>query len=205
MLPEYIQLILPPIVGKQNYNMRNCDNFKMYKSNKNYFLKSYIPSSIKTWNESAIDIKRATSLLNIKSKLSDLYGSSTYHLFLAEDGNGAVNHSRIRMGLSGLNAQRRKYNFIDSSKCNYCNSKTEHAKHFLLFCPSFAALRHDMLYEMEAKVPQTVQPYIPNYQNSNNLATQFCNLLIFGTTNINIDKHIFEIVQNFIATTNRFA
>ena len=204
LLPNYLQTILPPITGKMNtYNMRNSENYQLFKSKKNYFLKSYIPSTIKIWNDSSLDIKRASSLTSLKSKLSDLYGSTTYHLYLSEDGNGAVNHSRIRMGLSGLNAQRRKYNFIDSSKCDNCNDKSETPKHYFLFCSAFAAQRRDMLYEMEATIPQTVQPYM-QYLLNKKMSDNFTNILIYGTKNVDTDSLLFKIVQTFIMKTNRF-
>ena len=159
------------------------------KIKKNFFLKSYIPSSVKTWNESSIDIKRATSLNSLKSKLSDLYGSSTYHLFLAEDGNGAVNHSRMRMGLSALNAQRKRYKFIESSRCDHCCHKCENTQHYLLLCPAFAALRQAMVGEMDRCIPQVVQPYLNNAIKP----LEFSKLLLYGTKEKQIDSVLFGI------------
>ncbi len=46
------------------------------KKNK-YFFKSFIPSAIKAWNDTTLDLKRATSLQNMKAKLSNLYKSTT--------------------------------------------------------------------------------------------------------------------------------
>ena len=90
-LPGYLQGLLPPTVGEiAQYELRNALDFNMPMTKKNYFLKSFIPSSIKAWNEASDDIKRATSLNSVKAKLSDLYGSTTYHLFLCEDGNGLL-------------------------------------------------------------------------------------------------------------------
>ena len=148
-------------------------------------------------------MKRALSLQTLKAKLSDLYGSSTYHLFLAEDGHGAVNHSRIRMGLSALNAQRKRYNFIESSKCNFCNHKCENPKHFFLYCPAFQTQRQVMLGEMDRHIPGAVQPYL-NYLDRKQLALEFCSIIITGTGNSETDMHLFKIVQNFISDTNRF-
>ena len=92
-----------------------------------------------------------------------MYGSRIYHLFPAEDDNGASNHSRIKMDLSALNAQGKRYNFITDSKCNFCNHKTENAKHVLLFRSDFAVHRQVMMDEMERLGPQTRQLYL-NYK-----------------------------------------
>ena len=80
--------------------------------------------------------------------------ATTYHLFLSEGDNGAVNHSRMRKNLSALNAQRKKYNFIQNSKCDYCNHKCETPKHSFLHCSAFAAHRQVMLKEMDRCTPK---------------------------------------------------
>ena len=43
-----------------------------------------------------------------KKKMKQMYGNSSYSMFMYGDTNGSINHSRIRMGLSGLNAHQRK-------------------------------------------------------------------------------------------------
>ena len=159
--------------------------------------------TIRAWNESPLDIKRATSLNSLKAKLADLYGSTSYHLFLSEDGNGAVNHSRMRMGLSALNAQRKRYNFIATSTCDYCNHKNENVRHFLLYCPAFAAQRQVMLDDIMGRGLEPVQPLL-NYQNMPKLASNLTRVLLHGTEDDQIDKLLFNIVQTFICSSNRF-
>ena len=116
-LPNYINEIMPKTINETtNYNLRNKDDLVILRSKKNYFLKSFIPSSIKAWNESSLCIRQSVSIETLKVNLEDKYGNTSYSLFLAHEGKGAINHSRIRMGLSGLNAQRKKYHFIADSK-----------------------------------------------------------------------------------------
>ncbi len=198
LLPEYLVNTIPQMVGDQiTYNLRQHDHINIPLSHKKYDLKSYIPSAIKMWNDTRIDIRRAISLQSLKSKLRDLYRSTSYHLYLAEDGNGAVNHSRIRMGLSGLNAQRRKYKFIQNSTCSFCNHKREDPKHFFLICPAFAAHRQQMLDDLVRDVPGTVQPLL-------NAPVRLTRILIVGTGRVDVDKILFTHVQKYISATNRF-
>ena len=80
-----------------------------------------------------------------------------------EYGNGAVNHSRMRMGLSGHNAQK-KYNFMQNGAWPHCNLKQKkmwivHVLDFLLICPAFAAPRKEMLDALEMEIPDTVNVY----------------------------------------------
>ena len=60
---------------------------------------------------------------------------------LTGDSKGAINHSRIRMGLSALNKHRRKNNFVDDSSCPKCGHKPESESHFFLHCPAYVAQR----------------------------------------------------------------
>ena len=95
-IPYYFQAIIPH--RQSNIHTRNFDTIARPKTTKNYCLKSFISTSIKEWNDTDIDVRTANSLHSLKAKLKDIHGSSSYHLYLAEDGNGAVQHSRIRMG-----------------------------------------------------------------------------------------------------------
>ena len=148
----------------ENLQTRNYDAIPIPRSKKNYFLKSFIPSSIKMWNDTAFDIRRALSLQSLKSKLSDLYSSSSYHLFLAEDGKGAVNHSRIRMGLSGLNGQRKKYNFIKEGNCSSCNYKHEDPSHYFISCPTYAAHRRQLMHDLVQDLPDMFEKLVTNIE-----------------------------------------
>ena len=120
-------------------------------------------------------------------------------MYLAEDGNGAVNHSRMRMGLSALNAHRKRYNFIDSSRCDFCGHRCENPVHFFLSCPTFAAQRQVMMDGMGVRVPAVVQPYHNNQIGS----LQFSKVLLYGTREHETDVKLFKIVQTYITSTNR--
>ena len=107
------------------------------------------------------------------------------------------------MGLSGLNAHRKKYNFILHSTCMYCNYRQEDISHFLLVCPSFAAQRQRLLGGLTRDLPETVQPYI-NHNGKRNLMKAFTEILVKGTGVLNTDSIIFKHVYIYISDTNRF-
>ena len=203
MLPDYLMSIVPNRIDNLNYNLRNNENFIVPKSKKNYFLKSFIPSSTRAWNEADLDIKRSTSLQSLKNKLKQIYENKSYYLYLIKDGYGALNHSRIRMGLSALNAQRKRYNFIDNSRCNYCNYKCENEEHFFFHCPAFAAQRQTMVDDLERIVPQVILPF-NNYNISKKVSREFCRIITKGSGIISNDTHMFDIVHTYISSTNRF-
>ena len=150
-LPEYLSNIIPSSVrSRSNYPLRNSNDIDNIRSTKNYLLKSFIPSAIKSWNELSIDLRNTVSSDQFKIKLLKTYGSSSYSMYMAGDSNGAINHSRIRMGLSGLNAQRKKVNFIPNGNCHYCGSRSETPVHYFMECPAFAAQRIGLLHNLRS-------------------------------------------------------
>ena len=58
LLPNYLSEKIPSSVGLlNNYYLQNSDDIQVPKSKKNNLKKSYIPSSIKSWNKSPVDVK----------------------------------------------------------------------------------------------------------------------------------------------------
>jgi len=203
-LPAYINDLIPDTVDDAtNYNLRNKNDIVVPRSKKNYFLKSFIPSSIKTWNETSLAIRHSVSFEALKTKLRSIYCNTSYGLFLSHEGKGAINHSRIRMGLSGLKSQRKKYHFIPEATCDTCNAKSENPSHYFLHCPTFAAQRQQMLRELSHNVPNVIEPFL-NFQNCRNQSNDFVNILLFGTGNIPHDNLVFQTVQIYIEETERF-
>ena len=203
-LPPYMNQIIPNIVDDGAfYNLRNKNNIKVPLSKKNYFLKSFIPSSIKTWNDTNREVREASSLEALKTKLSSIYGINSYRLFLYQDGKGAVNQSRIRMGLSALNLQRKKYHFIPNPSCDQCNARSETPQHFLLYCPAYAVQRNDMLQELSHGVPNISQLLL-NFYNNNNMSRELVRIMIYGTGKIDDDEVIFQAVHLYLEETKCF-
>ena len=201
-LPAYLYDEIPVSINTE-YNLRNKDNIRMPKSKKNYYLKSYIPSSIKIWNDTEPDIKNAETESILKSKLMRIYGNSSNALFLYGDGKGAINQSRIRMGLSALNSQRKKYHFIPDGTCPNCDARSEDAMHFLLVCPAYTVQRQQLFQELNHNVPQVIHP-LSNFTADKKVANMLTRILINGTGNAASDQSIFKSVHIFIETSQRF-
>ena len=202
-LPEYLHKLIPSSVSsRSDYMLRNRENIETIRSNKNYLLKSFIPSSIKSWNELSIELRNAISYDTFKTKLRKLYGSSFNSLYTKGDTNGAINHSRIRMGLSGLNAHRKKVNFIQNGQCDYCGARMETPIHYFFECPAFAVQRTSLLQNLRAidglNVPTNENLSIKRHRDN------FIQIILFGTMNEDTDSMLFNIVQKFISDSKRF-
>ena len=85
-------------------------------------------------------------------------------------------HSRLRMGLSGLNHHRKDHHFIESGACNYCDSKREDTIHYMFVCPSFAAQRAEMPHSIGNTLP-IITTHIPALKDKISLSQK----LLFGT------------------------
>ena len=121
-------------------------------------------------------------------------------------GKGAICHARLRMGLSGLNAHRKKYNFILHNECPNCGGRPEDEVHFLTKCPKYAIQR--------AVLVRTITPLLNNVQIPNLSPSPRVNagfvalthLLLSGNPALSPEDTItlFTAVQIFISDTLRF-
>ena len=106
------------------------------------------------------------------------------------------------MGLSALNAHRRKYHFINNASCPHCHSDKEDIRHFLLKCPRYTVARTTMLNSLTIMLPESHQTLLDvnNKQNVSELAQ----ILIHGTQDPDLDIEIFKTVAIYIQKTGRF-
>ena len=63
-------------------------------------MKSFIPSSIDSWNDLDLETSNLPTYEAFKDKMKRMYGNPSYSMFMYGDTNGAMNHSRIGMGLT---------------------------------------------------------------------------------------------------------
>ena len=171
----------------------------------NYYLKSFIPSTITLWNNIPQAIRTQDNLDIFKSRLL-LYQNRSdklpYKPYLSQSSEGHIHLSRIRMGLSGLNSHRRKYHFINYNNCPQCHTKNENAIHFLLNCTKYAAHRQNMIADLRVVIPQHSN-LLANFNNRKK-QKELCNIFIQGTGTEEVDTKLFQIIAKFISSTDRF-
>jgi hypothetical protein len=148
MAPYYLLNICPPLTrDRTTYNLRTGSNITMPQIKTSTYQKSYFPQSIKDWNELAYKDREIGTIATFKEYQKKKLGykiNHTYHLYSSR---AAVNHTRIRLGLSGLASQRHDYKHIKDPKCIKCNAKVENPAHYFLNCPAYAAHRAEFLAE----------------------------------------------------------
>ena len=78
------------------------------------------------------------------NKKVDMFHPNLYRFYISR---ASVHHCRLRLGLSARNSQRFQYGFISNMSCDSCNYAREDVRHYIFFCPAFAAQR--LLYGLD--------------------------------------------------------
>ena len=202
--PSYLSDLLTPfIINRNTQQTRQKDTIIIpHCKRKSYFLKSFLPSSIKLWNNLPKNLISITELDKFKKELFK-YNNTTSpsKTILSFNTEGHLHILRMRLGLSGLNWHRKKYHFITHSTCLHCRSRREDVTHYLLQCTAFAAHRGDMFGRLGLLLPQCNHLLI-NLTKKN--MTELCDILLYGTSNVVVDKDIFKIVAKYVIATKRF-
>ena len=200
--PDYLNSLLPNEAGNE-YNLRNSNNIKLPKITKNYFLKSFFPSTIRAWNKLADNICDVVKIEHFKVNLCEIYGKpECYKPYLTGCSEGHINLSRIRLNLSGLNLHRMKYHFIKFSTCPNCDAPREDPEHFMLLCPAYAAQRDTLITQLLPLLPQHREQL--NHLEIRANRKIILQIIIHGSKSINLDQAIFNFVSSFIESSKRF-
>lgn len=204
----YVKQILPTDSARQpTYSLRSKINQKLpvpyCKSEMKR--KAFVSKTIQQWNSLPIDILLSQSLTIFKERLRKEYTVIPQPLYSTCSRPLGVHLARMRMGLSGLNYHRFKYNFIENPSCTYCSYSSETVVHFLLLCPSFAALRLTLISQL---TPYFVKLNIDvaKIQTCKNTQQQTITILLEGSNDLSKEENllVFDQVKLYIKDTKRF-
>ena len=188
LCPEFLCNLVPQTVGNSSrYSLRNSNNVQSIPTRANYHFNSFLPSSVREWNNISEDIRNSDSVSAFKYALKkELNLPLIPNYFRFGTRKLQVLHTRLRTNCSALNNDLFLKNMSDSPFC--ACGQIEDADHFLLHCIEYADSRN-MLYNSLSSYPQ--------------ITTQ---LLLYGNPRISDDSNIiiFSAVHNYIQNTNRF-
>ena len=187
LTPEYLNDLIPPLHRDQHsYNTRNSQNLVGIQCRTTYHFNSFIPSTIRIWNNIPSNIKESESIHSFKQALCSLDIENNVPKYYYNTGSrrGQILHARLRMRCSSLKQHLYLSNIEASPLCT-CG-KIESCYHFLLECTHYGNLRIDMLNSIEAQVS--------------------CNLLLYGDPSkpVEFNSTLFKCVENYILRTKRF-
>ena len=181
--PNYLNNLVPPLVQENSrYSLRNARNVTTIKCNSNLYYDSFLPSTIRDWNNLSDEIRNSQSFSIFKSKLNaNRVKPPAYYNFGLR--TLQIYHARLRLECSSLNFHLHKSKIVDSPRCNCGEPET--TKYYLLQCPQYN---------------------IPRNQVPNDFLHMSIKTLLRGspTLSVNENEAIFNAVQLFIARTGRF-
>ena len=186
LTPNYLTSLIPATVANTSaYQLRDSENVRPLLTRTQLYYKSFLPSSIRNWNELPLNIRNSSSLTSFKRQLNkDNIKVPIYY----SSGNRQLQiyHTRLRTNCSSLNQHLYSKNIIADPSCA-CGS-VESTKHFLLQCTQFNQARIEMLNTLSTVC-------IPSL-----------NVLLYGDDNLDThyNKLIFETVQKYISDSKRF-
>jgi hypothetical protein len=204
LAPPYLTLICPPLVGEiSNYPLRNATNIAAPMGRKSGYFNSFMPSAIRAWNGLDRNIRSRKSIDSFKYHLKKKRGRHKNKLYPRFNGSWAVQHTRMRLGLSGLMVQRHDYNHVPRSTCEYCGARKDDTMHFFLQCQVFDQMRIHLL-ERVSEIYQSKN--ITHDMTRTLVKKQLVNSLLTGDVRLGMGENIelFNAVQTYIGTTKRF-
>ena len=174
--PDYLIELLPNTVG-QRRALRNPDNFETFSCRTETFRTSFMPASVKLWNDKRDELGRQIT-----------YKSCANPLFYHGKRSSSVKLAQLRMECSKLNAHLVKLHVSDSPACS-CGFNNEDTNHYLLQCPMYVNERTIMLQEIN---------HIGILDITTEVLTKGLETLDFDTNAL-----LFDIVFAYIESTGR--
>ncbi len=146
-VPDYLKRLVPDQVGAGlGYELRNVHDLRTIKTKKVKVYNSYIPKSVREWNNLDLS-KYAPTLSSFEASYKKGMLRSPNKLNQIELGNANIYHTRLRLGLSHQKSHLFTYNLISSPLCGW-GLENETTDHYILRCPAFGAARIEMYKTM---------------------------------------------------------
>ena len=201
--PTYLSDLVPNNNGQPTVLLRNRRSQRQIRFNSLRFGNSFFPSTIQLWNDLPDDIRQSATLSQFKSTLKNTLLSVDPVPVYYSHGSRYSNiiHTRLRLGLSGLNSHLHRFNILPSPACK-CLNPDESTFHFFLECPYYSVPRKSLLKTVCYILAPGVNPSLVVYLASDILIRY----LTHGNNDLsaNLNFKVFDAVQKFISDSRRF-
>jgi hypothetical protein len=204
LTPPYLRDLCPPLTRERTtYDLRTGLNITEPTQRTSTYQKSFFPLSIKDWNALNPKIRNLPSINSFKEYFKKSSPFKIKPLYHHNCSSASINHTRIRLGLSGLSSQRHDYHHIPTSICPTCAARKEDPNHFFILCPTYSIPRQvflqsicDILHHNNIDINFTSRAF-------RNL---FINIILRGLPTLSVQTNIdiFNITQTFIKESHRF-
>lgn len=193
-ISSHLNEIIPCTVNEKSnrYPLRNSQNISTPRPRLLYSYNSFVPSTIRLWNDTALQTRQSPTYSLFKSNiLSKCKLVPSYFLY----GNRYVNvqHTRLRYNCSSLNYDLFKINIKEHANCS-CGNPCENSFHFLIECVLYTEIRKELI--------NNLQQLLHGRPHNNDLL----NIMLNGNCSLSnsINCKIFKYVHHFIKESKRF-
>jgi hypothetical protein len=196
---------VPPLTRDRTiYNLRSEGNITTPQSKTTTFQNFFYPQSIDDWNELDKETQSVKMIETFKDYQKKNCGYKTNSLYHQYPSKAVTNHTRLRLGLSGLSFHRCDYNHIDNPKCPLCPSRCEDPVHYFLTCPAHVAHRDEFMRDV-CQILYSIDDFRVDFR-SQRFRNQFIDIILKGTNLLNEanNRKIFDITQSDIKYSQRF-
>jgi hypothetical protein len=204
LTPQYPKDICPQLTRERTvYDLRTGMDITTPLPKTVTYQKSFFPQSITDWNNLTMNIRDLPSINSVKEHQKKKCGSKTNPLYHHDSSKAAINHTRIRLGLSALGSQRFDYNHINDPRCLTCGARNEDLTHYFMLCPTYSGPRpHFLTGICDILRGNNIDPDFRRRR----FRTLLLEIIIKGNDYLdpNVIADIFKITQTFIKESKRF-
>ena len=189
LAPAPLKRLLPETTStKTTYTLRSAQNTIIPKTNTSSYQDSFLPSTIKAWNATDLQIRSLSTIQQFKTCITPKIIQPPSYSKNAKDRRAEIMHTRMRVGCSNLNEDLYQRNLNDTPLCD-CGPDMEDTEHFILKCPKYEEIRNHIRDATETDIFELD-----------------IDQLIFGTAGESdkTNTERFELVQYYITLTRRF-
>ena len=200
LAPNYLVNLLQNLRRPEtnNYSLRKKTEYAIFCGTRKFY-KSFLPSTLRSWETLPADVRSIDSLSGFKKVLKTRYNTNTLGLHVLYNqlhGPYTKILTQIRLGLSNLNEHLFTYNLADNPFCAVCLDAVESTSHFLIDCPKYTVIRVNLILSLQRLLGE-------RFSFSRKFLTQIC---FNGSADFNMDlnKNILMSVKTYIYESNRF-
>ena len=196
-LPTYITSIIPNIrLNDTGRILRNANTHTLPANRLTTFHNSFIPATTRLWNALPNHIQSEASTKSFKKALVKHFGTPPPPKFFSfGTKHGNILHTRLRIGMSHLNAHLYPQQLSESPECR-CGSPSETVQHFILNCPLYQHSRDNLFQSLSILLQINVTILH---------SSEILNLLLNGQVlPSGSDQAVAQLFQSFIFETGRF-
>ena len=118
------------------------------------YKKSFIPSTIETWNNLPDSIRNSNKLFTFQTQIKKHFNidkqANPSLLYHSHGGFFGKLLNQIKFKLSPLKAHLFSYNLTDNPFCPGCGDEVESTHHFILTCNAYAVPRQQLLINLRS-------------------------------------------------------